>query len=350
MKLPLALLALGLIALPANAATLPEAANPTWSADGTQIAYAELGVPNGSVRVMNAADGGGKRTLFTSDSCCEPVLWGAGNRIAFVANYQLFTVGRSGGKATKLFTNTPWFILSPNRETIALDSGCGCGHAPDSIVLMSVRGGKPFVIARPKNTSDSIDGFSPDGTQLVFTRAPWNYNGNPKGKPAIMVENIHLRGAPVPLARSGVIGSSYLPPSAVRPQWSPDGKWIVYVAPGAKPKLELVSTTGGKPTVLASKFDAAAAFSWSPRSDGIALTVQATVKLANLVTVDLKGRMTVVSGPINWVSDDSWDRPQWSPKGTKLVFMGLVGPNVPGRPPSGVWVVNADGSGLKRLA
>jgi len=215
---------------------------------------------------------------------------------------------------------------------------------------VSVRGGKPFVIARPKNTSDSIDGFSPDGTQLVFTRAPWNYNGNPKGRPAIMVENIHLRGAPVPLARSGLIGASSLPANAAAPQWSPDGKWIAFVAPSAKPKLELVTTAGGKPTVLASRFDAAAAFSWSPRSDRIALTVQATVKLANLVTVDLTGRQTVVSGSINWVSDDGSDRPQWSPDGTKLVFMGLVGPNVPGRPPAGVWIVDAGGTNLKRLA
>jgi Tol biopolymer transport system component len=44
------------------------------------------------------------------------------------------------------------------------------------------------------------------------------------------------------------------------------------------------------------------------------------------------------------------DRPQWSPDGSKLVFMGLVGRNVPGRPPAGVWVVDADGANLKRLA
>lgn len=336
-------------AAPATAQRL-EAANPTWSPDGKRIAFAYLGAPRGRVEVMSAADGSGKHASYSADSCCEPVLWAAGNRIAFVSNFELFSVDQGSGKPTKRFSGTPWFILSPNRETVALDDGCGCGHAPDSIALVSVRGGRPFVIARPKNTSDSIDGFSPDGTQLVFTRAPWNYNGNPKGRPAIMVENIHLRGAPVPLARSGLIGSSYVPSNAVWPQWSPDGKWIAYVAPGAKPKLELVSTAGGKSTVLASRFDAAAAYSWSPRSDRIALTVQATVKLANLVTVDLTGRKTVVSGSINWISDDSWDRPQWSPDGSKLVFMGLVGPNVPGRPPAGVWIVDADSKNLKRLA
>jgi Tol biopolymer transport system component len=336
-------------AAPANSQRL-EAANPSWSPDGTQIAFAYLGVPRGRVEVMSAAGGSGKHARYSADSCCEPVLWAADKRIAFASNFELFSIGEGSGKATKLFSGTPWFILSPNRETVALDDGCGCGHAPDSIALVSVRGGKPFVIARPKSTSDSINGFSPDGTQLVFTRAPWNYNGNPKGTPAIMVENIHLRGAPVSLARSGLIGSSHVPSNAVGPQWSPDGKWIAYVAPGAKPKLVLVSTAGGKPTVLASRFGAAAGFSWSPRSDRIAFTARATVKLANLVTVDLTGRQTVVSGSINWISDDSADRPQWSPDGSRLVFMGLVGPNVPGRPPAGVWIVDADGTNLRRLA
>jgi Tol biopolymer transport system component len=48
-----------------------------------------------------------------------------------------------------------------------------------------------------------------------------------------------------------------------------------------------------------------------------------------------------VSGSVNWVSDDSWDRPQWSPDGTKLVLMAQGG---------GVWVVGADGAGLHRVA
>jgi len=326
------------LALGTGASSL-QPSNPTWSPDGTRIAYANVGGPRGQLVVMNA-DGSGKRSLFAADSCCEPILWATGNRIVFVDDYELLTIGARGGKPTRLFTQTPWFILSPDRQTIALDDGCGCGHAPDAIALVAVRGGKPFVVPRPKNTSDSIDGFSPDGTQLVFTRAPWAPDGAPKGKPQIMVENLHLRGPPVPLSRSGLIGSSFVPANAVWPQWSPDGKWIAYVSPGAEPKLELVSTNGGTSNVLVAKLSGPASFSWSPASTRIAFTGYARAK-GMLSTVDLKGNERVLSGSLDWVSNDSLDRPQWTSDGTKLVFMVRGG---------GIWVVDADGTGLKQLA
>ena len=69
---------------------------------------------------MSAADGSGKRTRYTTDSCCEPVLWGAGDRIAFVSNFELFSVGRREREVRpSCFSGTPWFMLSPNRETVA---------------------------------------------------------------------------------------------------------------------------------------------------------------------------------------------------------------------------------------
>ena len=319
----------------------PKPANPTWSPDGTKIAYADLGGRRGQLVVMNA-DGSGKRVIHRADSCCEPVIWAAGNRIVFVSNFQLYAVGAGGGTPTPLAVsprfNTPWFILSPNRETVAFDDGCGCGHSPDSVALVGIRAGsKPFVVPRPKNTNDSIDGFSPDGTQLVFTRGPWSPDGSPKGKPVIMVQSV--RGGPaLPLARSGLIGSRQVPSGVVWPQWSPDGRWIAFVTPGARPRLEAVSTSGGVPRVL-SPGAGASGFSWSPDSTRIAYGLSGSP--GRLVVVDLHGRRTIVSGRVNWVSDDSWDRPQWSPDGAKLVFMAQGG---------GVWVVGADGAGLQQVA
>ncbi len=160
---------------------VPDAANPAWSPDGTQIAFAYLSRA-GPLETMRATDGGAKQTVYTTNNgCCEPILWAASGRIAFVSDYRLQSVSAAGGKPTQLFGDSPWFILSPNRATVAFDA------------------------------TDSIDGFSPDGTDLVFTRYPFA-NGEPVlGKPSLMAE--HVRGGtPVPLSRSALIGSSLLPP------------------------------------------------------------------------------------------------------------------------------------------
>ena len=150
------------VAVAAGSASAGVPANPTWSPTGSQIAFSDGAFPNRFLEVMRASDGGGKRQLYSSnDACCVPILWAAEGRIVFVDDYRLFRISVAGGAKRRLFGNTEWFILSPNRQTIAFQDGCGCPGAPDAVGLMGVSGGKPIIIPKPKAATDSIDGFSP---------------------------------------------------------------------------------------------------------------------------------------------------------------------------------------------
>jgi dipeptidyl aminopeptidase/acylaminoacyl peptidase len=70
--------------------------------------------------------------------------------------------------------------------------------------------------------------FSPDSTQLVFSRSSWD--GWNSGPPALMAINV-AGGGSVPLAQSGITGASVVPNDATQVQWSPDGNWVAYAEP-----------------------------------------------------------------------------------------------------------------------
>jgi Tol biopolymer transport system component len=308
--------------------------NPAISPDGRQVAYSVGGGAHSPSRlVVRDLAGGVPRTVFSiRDSCCDPIAYAQQRRIVFVSDYRLESVDTTTRKATLLFGDASRFILSPNRETVAFDDGCACGHAPDAIGLVDAAGGKVTVIAKPKTATDTIDGFSPDGTELVFTRSHFDRNRGSSG-PRLMVQRLR-GGTPVPLSRSALIGSSRLPSGANDPQWSPDGNWIAFERAG---RLEVVRTTGAGSARDLAALPRFTPFSWSPTSKRLAY-VAYKPNLERLATVDLDGHPVVIDHPYV----NGGDRPQWSHDGAKLVFMGPAG--------SGVWIVAADGRGLRKLA
>jgi Tol biopolymer transport system component len=238
--------------------------------------------------------------------------------------------------------------------------------------------------------------WSPDGKKLAFSLATRN--------PEIFVVNADGSGLPTKLTNTTVTPVA----SAFAPAWSPDGKKIAYVngVPGSSGDIYIMNPDGsGKYNLTSSNPDQAVHSisnpTWSPDGKKVAFTsIQSVTEQEQssdssaspaayhidiyLMNSDGSGKTRLTKtqeeeGSAAWSPDGeklAFPRgssghedlyvmnsdgseltkltstaageygPTWSPDGKKIAFSDWV----PGGPLSGIFVVNSDGSGLKKLA
>jgi Tol biopolymer transport system component len=125
---------------------------------------------------------------------------------------------------------------------------------------------------------------------------------------------------------------------AESPSWSPDGTRIAFDE-GQKygnPDLWVMNSDGTGQTKLTNDGHYNRWAAWSPKGDRIAFTKLANEDNTGIHTIRPDGSDARLIAPgIFWESD-------WSPDGTQLVF-------AQGTPPGDLFVVNADGTGLRNL-
>jgi Tol biopolymer transport system component len=147
------------------------------------------------------------------------------------------------------------------------------------------------------------------------------------------------------------------------PAWSPDGSRLAYVALTAKDterpwsgrfgpfgSLHVVDLDGTNDQVLTLPpgLDGAASPAWSP--DGTRL-VFATCKGLAVMNADGSGFHALTSAS-TCSSNPTDGSPAWSPDGTRIVFVRNVeffGLQNEPSPPSNLWTINPDATGLSRL-
>jgi Tol biopolymer transport system component len=179
-------------------------------------------------------------------------------------------------------------------------------------------------------------------------------------------------------------------------RWSPAGSRVAFVAfgNGRSPALELATAAGTQPMKLTSGWYVAQAAAWSPRGRKLAFVRMRNVsdpsEASSLWTIDLrtrvKQRLALSSARYDLNSDLAWSprgsriaftlldeppnsvaayriytvkatggsrrlltwgqRPDWSPDGKTIVFDSRPSPYST----TGVWAVNADGTGARLLA
>ncbi|MSO86645.1 MAG: hypothetical protein EXQ71_03870 [Acidimicrobiia bacterium] len=192
---------------------------PSWSPDGTRIAFTKISIEDDSaaIWVMNADGSGQTQLTGRLDASSRPSWSPDGNRIAFDSlrdgNFEVYVMGADGSGQTRL-TNNPYDDLepswSPDGTRIAFTSARNGYY---EVYVMGADGSGQTRLTNSPGT-DFGPSWSPDGTRIAFTSGrDGNYN-----------YEVYVMNAD----GSGQTRLTNNPVWDFEPSWSPDGTRIAF--------------------------------------------------------------------------------------------------------------------------
>jgi Tol biopolymer transport system component len=317
---------------------------PTWSPDGTQIAWFGYRWPRppnkhaagswNTLRAVCVSDAGGKNlhqlpNTVCSEHCSNPMSdppgqldWVQPTVILAGNDFGVYQIS-NGQKPELLGHNGPEaYSVDAAGDRVAtanLAFGCMSCHGP--VTIRSVPSGAVVGTVGGSKLNNNQPSLSPDGTEVVFTRTSGK---NAESKPSIWTasaDGSHLRQ----LERSGL-----------NPLWSPAGNRIAYLVPGTtRSAWKLVAPQGGASTTLLRN-GPGTVFGWSPNGRWIAFP-------------DSKGRLAIINVATRKVRTllklalpYSSSSVAWSPDSQQLLV--LWRPPAHSKCPSSLWRVTISGA------
>lgn len=263
-------------------------------------------------------------------------------------NVQIFSVARPGAKARKLTSGGNGYNpdYSPDGRRIVFERRFG-GVKPDAIVTMGSDGSSPAVVptscAADPCLGDNSPAWSPDATRLVFERAfgPIIHDQATGGLDLVVTNADGSSEQVLPRLSQG-----REPHDA---QWSPDGTRIAVnmVNSTAKPRngsaIYVLNADGSgfrqitPPRLNAGNPD------WSP--DGKRIVFNSSYEGQSAVEIytvrpTASGPTRVRKEPKNSFSFG----PTWSPNGKRIAFVHATTTTVPH-----IWTMKPNGKGLKQV-
>jgi TolB protein len=311
--------------------------------------------------VMNA-DGSGKRRLarhaWISNLGSDSLAWSPDRRkLVFAAHLsrsaapcdsycgkEIFVINADGSGLRRLTRNTvpDWKpAWSPDGQKIAWLSRGPHGTGADVFVMNADGSDQQNLTAKPGNRG--APSWSPDGRAILFTAVPPGQPPSASGWPYSDVYVMNADG-------SGQRNLTHTPGGGEGdPSWSPDGQHIAFTRTGPPGELRIVvmnADGSAKHAVTPTSIhtgDAGITAAWSPDGRRIAFDDHYAIYVLN---ADGSGLRRLAQNATFG---------SWSPDGRKLVFVRLRHPNhdrpaTPARLAGpALWVMNADGSGQRNL-
>jgi Tol biopolymer transport system component len=259
------------------------AGHPSWSADGTKLAFFDYRNDHEEILTMNA-DGSGKRQLTNQQvGDFEPSWSPDGTRIAFFTfrhalntttnrNLEVYTMNPDGTDQIRL-TNIPGAdtspAWSPDGSKIAFRSD---RDGNSEIYVMNPDGTNPIRLTE-NLAEDLFPEWSPDGTRIAFTS---NRDGN---------QEIYAMNAdgtnPTNLTRSA--SEDYLA------AWSPDGTKIAFTSErDGNREIYVMNADGSAPTNVTRN----AASDYDPNWQPLAGTAPSTTTTSTVATTSTTSTST----------------------------------------------------------
>ncbi len=241
--------------------------------------------------------------------------------------------------------NEIWAVNADGSNPVNLADGGGPAWSPDGTQIAFSRDHNIYVMNADGRGAVRITdagappyaggpAWSPDGSRIAFT---YGSGSGPTLESDVYVMNTD---------GSGQVNLTNDPAFDGRPAWSPDGSKIAFGSMRDGEMDIYVMNADGSNVVRLTDFDFGVWNpAWSPDGSRIAFEAWPTEDNGDIYVMNADG-----TGAVNLTNDPALDRwPAWSPDGTAIVFSSGRRVSVPGDPPYDLYVMNDDGSEVERI-